>query len=86
MWTPFARLLHAESASRGRDDTPQKRARAQRELDQLRARWGEVLLADPAYHPSLNLDALSQAWAGLALPPRDRRPRQAGLADGKIHP
>lgn len=79
IWTPHARMLHAESASRGHEDTPQKRARAQREVDQLRQRWGAVLLRDPAYHPSLNLDAHSHAFGGLALPPRDRKPRLAGL-------
>ncbi len=81
IWTPYARLLHAESASRGHEDTPQKRARAQREVEALRQRWGTVLLRDPAYHPSLNLDAHSQAFAGLAIPPRDRAPRLAGLID-----
>lgn len=79
IWTPHARLLHAESASRGHEDTPQKRARAQRELDQLRKRWAPVLLRDPAYHPSLNLDTYSHAFGGLALPPRDRRPRGPAL-------
>lgn len=81
IWTPYARLLHAESASRGHEDTPQKKARAQREVEALRQRWGAVLLRDPAYHPSLNLDAHSQAFAGLAIPPRDRAPRLAGLID-----
>jgi GT2 family glycosyltransferase len=79
VWTPNARLLHAESVSRGREDTPQKRARAQREIEQLRKRWGGVLLNDPAYHPSLNLDPHAQAFGGLALPPRDRSPRLAQL-------
>ena len=79
-WTPYARLLHAESASRGKEDTPQKRARAGREVDLLRRRWSDALLHDPAYHPSLNLDILSQAFGGLALPPRDRSPRTAVLA------
>jgi len=81
IWTPHARMLHAESASRGHEDTPQKRARAQRELDQLRKRWAPVLLRDPAYHPSLNLDAHCHAFGGLALPPRDRSPRRSGLID-----
>jgi GT2 family glycosyltransferase len=81
IWTPHARLLHAESASRGHEDTPQKQARAQRELDQLRRRWGPVLLRDPAYHPSLNLDPQAHAFGGLALPPRDRSPRTAHLFD-----
>ena len=79
-WTPYARLLHAESASRGKEDTPQKRARAGRETDMLRRRWSKALLHDPVYHPSLNLDILSQAFGGLALPPRDRSPRTAVLA------
>ena len=79
VWTPHACLLHAESASRGQEDTPQKKARAQRELQELRRRWSEALLRDPAYHPSLSLDAHSQAFGGLALPPRDRAPRSGKL-------
>lgn len=78
-WTPHALLLHAESASRGHEDTPQKVARAQRELEHLRRRWGGVLLRDPAYHPSLNLDAHAHAFGGLALPPRERSPRWGTL-------
>jgi GT2 family glycosyltransferase len=80
VWTPHARLLHAESASRGREDTPCKQHRAQREIALLRQRWGALLLSDPAYHPSLNLDAHCQAFGGLALPPRPRRPRGGALA------
>ncbi|MEN9866848.1 MAG: hypothetical protein RL748_2438, partial [Pseudomonadota bacterium] len=79
VWTPLAKLLHAESASRGQEDTPQKRARAQREIDHLRQRWGDALLHDPAYHPALNLDAHSHPFSGLALPPRNREPRLANL-------
>ncbi|MRV71405.1 glycosyltransferase [Duganella sp. FT92W] len=79
IWTPYATMLHAESASRGTDDSPQKSLRAQREIDQLRTSWGYLLQHDPAYHPSLNLDAYSHAFGGLALPPRDRAPRQAGF-------
>lgn len=78
VWTPHAKLLHAESASRGNEDTPQKRARSLREIGQLRERWSGALLGDPAYHPSLNLDPLSHAFGGLALPPRDRSPRRVG--------
>lgn len=79
IWTPNAKLLHAESASRGQEDTPQKRARAQREIEQLRQRWGHALLHDPAYHPSLNLDPPSHVFSGLALPPRSRVPRLSNL-------
>ncbi|MDY0962496.1 glycosyltransferase family 2 protein [Massilia sp. CFBP9026] len=79
VWTPYAKLLHAESASRGHEDTPQKKARAQREVDQLRMKWRHVLMRDPAYHPALNLDPNSHAFGGVALPPRERSPRRSSL-------
>jgi GT2 family glycosyltransferase len=80
IWTPYAKLLHAESASRGSDDTLQKISRAQREIDNLRNIWGHVLMQDPAYHPSLNLDPNSHAFNGLSIPPRARRGRIGNLA------
>lgn len=76
VWTPYAKLLHAESASRGHEDTPQKKARALRELTQLRRTWGTILMKDPAYHPCLNLDPNSHAFGGLACPPRARSARR----------
>lgn len=79
IWTPFAKLWHLESASRGKEDSPQKQARAQREMANLRRRWGPSLLADSSYHPSLNLDSHSQVFTGYALPPRSRTLRSAGL-------
>ncbi len=79
IWCADAVLLHAESASRGQEDTPQKKARAQREINNLRLRWGASLLHDPAYHPSFNLDAHGHPFSGLALPPRSRQPRGAQL-------
>jgi GT2 family glycosyltransferase len=84
VWTPHARLIHAESASRGHEDTPQKKARAQREIQELRRRWFDVLSRDPAYHPSLSLDSHSQAFGGLALPPRDRSPRSSQLRQSSL--
>lgn len=80
IWTPFAKLLHAESASRGHEDTPQKRSRALREVTELQKKWANILMQDPAYHPSLNLDPASYAFGGLALPPRSRDPRKGILA------
>lgn len=79
IWCADAVLLHAESASRGQEDTPQKKARAQREINHLRQRWGMNLLHDPAYHPSYNLDAHGHPFSALALPPRSRQPRSAQL-------
>ncbi|WP_314435309.1 glycosyltransferase family 2 protein [Massilia timonae] len=81
VWTPHAKLLHAESASRGHEDTSQKKTRAQREVDNLRTRWGHVLLKDPAYHPSSNLDPNSSPFGGLAIPPRTRRCRAGSLIE-----
>ncbi|MEW7848801.1 glycosyltransferase [Massilia aurea] len=81
IWTPHAKLLHAESASRGHEDTQQKMSRAQREIFNLRQKWGSVLLDDPAYHPSLNLDPNSLAFSGLAIPPRNRRPRDSDFTN-----
>lgn len=67
LWTPYARLYHHESASRGYEDTPEKLARFKREVDFMRSRWGESLLRDPAYNPNLSLDT---CHFDLAFPPR----------------
>ena len=75
VWTPFARMIHAESISRGKDDTPEKIARAQMEMNHLRDQWMEALMNDRYYHPSLSLSALDTPFSALALPPRDRKPR-----------
>jgi len=55
LWTPYAELYHYESLSRGADDNNKKRARARREAEYMRKRWGEVLDSDPAYNPNLTL-------------------------------
>ena len=55
LWTPYAELYHHESASRGIDDTPKKRVRAERERSYMRQRWGNLLDRDPYYNPNLTL-------------------------------
>ncbi|UPK33974.1 glycosyltransferase [Bradyrhizobium sp. 186] len=70
VWTPSARLYHHESASRGRDQAGDKAARFERELRNLRNKWGEHLLEDPYYNPNLSLDAVP--FSALAWPPRGR--------------
>ena len=67
VWLPSAELIHLESASRGKDELPEKVARAQRELSNLRAIWGRELLSDPFYNRNLNRDRAP--YEGLALPP-----------------
>lgn len=69
IWTAFAKLVHAESASRGKDLTPERRARAQREQKIFIERWSTHGQDDPYYHSSLSLDFLSGPYGGLALPP-----------------
>jgi GT2 family glycosyltransferase len=77
VWTPHAKLLHAESASRGDENTPPKKARSQREISRFRSIWGDKLIEDAAYHSSLNLDPNSHAFGGLSTPPRNRKARIA---------
>jgi len=54
IWTPHARLIHIESASRGKVQTPEARARFQAEVDRMRARWADRLDAGADYHPALS--------------------------------
>jgi glycosyltransferase involved in cell wall biosynthesis len=67
VWTPFARLYHHESASRGREDSPDKVRRFLDEVDFMERRWGSLLHRDPAYNPNLTLLGMSSE---LASPPR----------------
>ena len=67
VWTPYAEMIHHESASRGSDTTPHKRARAEQESSLVRQRWGDLLGKDPAY--SLNLSIETEDMR-IAWPPR----------------
>ncbi|MBP5463411.1 MAG: glycosyltransferase family 2 protein [Lachnospiraceae bacterium] len=54
--TPFAELYHYESKSRGKPDTAEKKAAANREIELLRTKWAKELEAgDPYYNPNLSL-------------------------------
>ena len=67
LWTPFAELYHHESASRGSEDTEEKRARFVGEVEAMLQRWSPQLQADPAYSPNLSLSSLNSEYA---FPPR----------------
>jgi GT2 family glycosyltransferase len=56
LWTPFADLIHHESASRGSDITPAKARRFAQEYAAMQRRWGAALLNDPYYSPHLTYD------------------------------
>ena len=68
VFTPHARLLHLESASRGTDRQADRKARFARELTNLRAKWAGVLTSDPFYSPALSLDPIP--FSALAWPLR----------------
>ncbi|MBR3761426.1 MAG: glycosyltransferase family 2 protein [Lachnospiraceae bacterium] len=57
VFTPFAECFHYESISRGLDDQGEKAERYNRESEQFRTKWKEVLEAgDPYYNPNFSLD------------------------------
>lgn len=57
VFTPFAELYHFESLSRGLDDKGEKAQRYERESEQFRERWKDLLEAgDPYYNPNFSLD------------------------------
>jgi O-antigen biosynthesis protein len=64
-------LVHHESATRGREDTPGKKLRAWLELRYLRKRWADRLADDPYYNPNLS-DRRPHFF--LAETPRIRKP------------
>lgn len=76
LWTPHAVLYHHESATRGRDDTVEKIARANREIDYMRQHWPDLIANDPAYNPNLSLDRFD---CQLAWPPRVASLRRLAL-------
>ncbi len=78
-----AKLIHAESASRGKDVTKDRRSRANREQSNFIARWTNLTQTDPFYHPCLSLDYLSGAYTSLAMPPRGRAPRTNRVGDNQ---
>ena len=67
VYTPYAELHHAESASRGLEDTVAKNSRFEAEIKYMHDTWGDALRQDPAYNPDLSL--LSGGFT-LAFPPR----------------
>jgi len=67
VWTPYAQMFHYESATRGLDEAPEKKARFETELQYMRNRWLDVITDDPAY--SLNLTLQSEDFS-YAWPPR----------------
>lgn len=66
LFTPFARLVHTESATRGMDLSPQQRERARREIRAFQDRWRLFLKeGDPFYHPMCSISSGHYEFRGL---------------------
>lgn len=56
VYTPYAKLTHYESKSRGEDTDGAKLERFNSEVDTMLKKWGNVIRAgDPCYNPNLSL-------------------------------
>lgn len=67
VWTPYAKLIHHESVSRGYDVSEEKKLRIKQESDYMMKTWAHVIAKDPFYNP--NLTQFNPQF-GLAWPPR----------------
>jgi len=56
LFTPFSRLKHHESVSRGVDEDPIRNQRLKQEISVMNQRWGAFLENDPAYSPNLSFN------------------------------
>lgn len=56
VYDPHAEMVHHESASRGRDRTPEQKARLSSEKARLINRHADFIAHDPAYNPNLTIE------------------------------
>jgi GT2 family glycosyltransferase len=70
VWTPYAELIHLESASRGSNEWRLESEEGERQI--FLNRWGERLGCDPFFNP--NLARIGPEQLGLAFPPRRQKP------------
>jgi GT2 family glycosyltransferase len=67
VYTPRAALLHHESISRGTDERPDQKSRAQAEAFYMQEKWPEYINRDPFYN--INLTREKEDWRlGTFLP------------------
>jgi O-antigen biosynthesis protein len=75
LWTPYARLVHAESLSRGKAAKAERIARSTAEGGAISARWSQWVRADPFWNPSLSLENVVPK---LSFLPRAHAPVENG--------
>lgn len=56
IYLPHVVLYHYESKSRGKEDTPEKKARFAKEINYMQRKWKHIIERDPCYNPNLTLD------------------------------
>jgi GT2 family glycosyltransferase len=56
VWTPHAQLYHHESASRGKNNTPEKIKHSKKEADYMRKKWRHLMQQDPFYNPNCSYE------------------------------
>lgn len=57
VYTPYSKLYHHESFSRGYEDTPEKIERFSKEFKYMREKWGKLIdKGDPYYNTNLSLE------------------------------
>jgi GT2 family glycosyltransferase len=83
LWTPYAELLHHESATRGLEVADASRRRLANEAEWMQRRWGALIANDPAYNPNLtlNFEDFDLAWpprVAPLVPPHPQPARKAG--------
>ncbi len=72
IWTPYADLIHHESASRGHNSGPAERAQWPHEAAYMQKKWDEQLQSDPFYNPNLSHSiGFTLAWPPRIPPLRD---------------
>ena len=80
VFTPFARVVHEEGATRGFELTGAERRRLRAEEALFRSRWATVLAAtDPAHHPALSRSGNPFLLAHDILPASPRAGWRAGM-------
>jgi hypothetical protein len=87
VWTPYAELLHHESASRPRPETDRNEvAVVALATDYIRLRWGRFLSKDPAYNPNLTIDCedFGLAWPPRWIPPWTEDAACAGTSSARL--
>jgi GT2 family glycosyltransferase len=72
VWTPFATLIHNESASRGSDETAASNSRFLREQEALSAKYGLESYVDRAFNPWYGARSSKPGAASLAQLPEPR--------------